>query len=824
MSLQSETVDLLCQLLESGDEADRCYAARTLGVLRSDSAVSILIERLKDEDVDVCVDAAEALGKIGHHSAVPALIDSLRNDNSGEVCSMVAVALGKIASAECVDVLLDVLTQRPQGLEWDGDWDTWWDIQLEAVKALGMAGDEKAVDELVAFIDDDAQQDIENEVLNALVSISGMGLDRVIERLQDTSIKSLHRRRAARALANTRLVKATKILGRSLQDPDPEVRAEAVHALASQNADRYLSALVLLLRDQNGEVRDAAIKAVSPLAQRASGSKALQETLLPILNDPSSPVRATVMNALMPSVHNKPLSHEYYQIVVSGSFDDYAESAAAACRLLGENGDPEAISTLLEHARNREGHPMVRRDAILSIGRFGQVTEAIVEVLMNAVGDSQQAVRLAALTTLMSLDTHHVEADESSQPKQTTIRPLSIVIDAVQGSIRVPDKNATVKEQAEDGMDQPEVSETEVQNGVVVEFDTSLENTFTDASADPDLPNQPPVPQEITDTIKLPDIPAQIVEAGEVSLAMSTLDAIAMDNVDSMFDQEKPQREAPEIDEATREYLDVVEANKAEMRRIRASKRMTPDQDVRRLGTRALAVANDDEAIEALILALNDQDDLIRREAAEAIGEMAQRNRKNPKLMDAVGTLVTQLAVGDLEQKIACARSLSLLGNRAALVPLTEALKDQQANVRVETIHSLARLCCDSLDPVQAEHMVVRDLPSTSVARKLLACLGDDSIGVRVAATRGLAKILPAADDKTLTQHAVDRIIASVIEFTGEEARQVGQALRAFDTSMINKALLVQLRAAEDSVKRSVFIEMIEEILKPDRRQPDQAA
>ncbi|MCG7979826.1 MAG: integrase core domain-containing protein, partial [Candidatus Thiodiazotropha endolucinida] len=30
--------------------------------------------------------------------------------------------------------------QRPQGLEWDGDWDTWWDIQLEAVKALGMAG------------------------------------------------------------------------------------------------------------------------------------------------------------------------------------------------------------------------------------------------------------------------------------------------------------------------------------------------------------------------------------------------------------------------------------------------------------------------------------------------------------------------------------------------------------------------------------------------------------------------------------------------------------------------------------------------------------
>ncbi|MCM8854400.1 MAG: HEAT repeat domain-containing protein [Candidatus Thiodiazotropha sp.] len=826
MSLQNETVDVLCELLETGDEADRCYAARTLGVLRSNIAVPFLIERLKDEDVDVCIDAAEALGRIGDEAAVPALTDSLQNDTSGEVCSMVTEALGKIASAECVDLLLNVLTERPEGLEWDGDWDTWWDIQLEAVKALGAVGAVKAVDSLVAFINDDAQQDIENEVLNALVSISGVGLDQVIERVQDTTNKRLSRRRAIHALAESHSPSSTRVLGRSLQDADPEVRAEAALALANQNAERYLSALVLMLRDQSGEVRDAAIKAVTQLAGQIRKSTDLQETLLPMLNDPSSQVRATLLNVLAPVVANNPLSNEHYKVVISSSFDSSAETAAAACRLLGENRNLDAISTLLEHARNQDGHPMVRREAILSIGQFGEISDEIINVLMNAVGDSQQPVRLAALTALMSLDEQRIETDELTQDKHTPPRPLSIIIDAVRGSIHVPDKATSVIEPEAIGNVQQaadNASEANVQNGVVVEFETEVETRFTETSNDSGILDNP-VPQEIAETMTLPDGPTQIVEVGDVSPAMSTLDAIAMENVESMLDQGRPQQAMPEIDEATQEYLDVVEANKAEMKRIRSSKRITPNQDVRRLGTRVLAAANDDKAIEALILALNDQDDLIRREAAEAIGEIAQRDRENPKLMDAVGTLITQLAVGDLEQKIVSARSLSFLGNRSALASLMEALNDKQANVRIEAIHSLARLSCDGQDPTQSGHMVVRDIPSSSVARKLLECLDDDNIGVRVAATRGLSKVLPITDDETLTQRAVERIVASVSEFTGEEARLIGQALRTFDRSLSNQALLTQLKTAENSVKRSVFIEMIEEILNPDQAQPEQAA
>jgi len=52
-------IETLCRLTETGDEVDRCYASRALGVLGDTSAIAALIERLRDEDVDVSIDAAD---------------------------------------------------------------------------------------------------------------------------------------------------------------------------------------------------------------------------------------------------------------------------------------------------------------------------------------------------------------------------------------------------------------------------------------------------------------------------------------------------------------------------------------------------------------------------------------------------------------------------------------------------------------------------------------------------------------------------------------------------------------------------------------------
>jgi HEAT repeat protein len=810
MTLEKETREVLRQLLQTGDEADRCYAARTLGILGDRKSVDTLIERLKDEDVDVSIDAAEALGNIGASEAVPALIESLENDPSGEVCTMIAEALGKIRSSKSIDPLLKILLQRPDYLEWDDDWDTWWDVQKEAVKALGLLKADKAVDALPGLIDDDEQQDIEPEILNTLIDISAAGEARVIERLQNQQSLPQQRRRAAHALANSTTPEATRALGRALRDKAAQVRAEAAIALAEKQAANYLCALLLLLKDPHEEVRLAAITAVTRLAEDGANASELQEALESMLNDPDSQVRTTLLTLLLPVVAGNPLSEQNFQIVIESINDSAAESAAAACTLLGANADPAAIAPLLSLIDDANGHPMVRREAAISVGKLGRIDAHVMATLGKTVTDQQQTVRLAALTALMELENSGalMEGDSAIDEKNPVPRPLELVIDAVKGRIDMIEEspsaeNETLANEGQTGAPDNEALTSESSNSAQVREGAT---------------------EVAIDTIDLPETPAQIVREGEVEAATSTLDAIAMENVESMMNASSPAAEEVIEDEVTREYRGIVRDNKAMMRRIRSHRKSDVQQDVRRLAARALAETDNPVAIDTLIQALNGNDDLVRREAAEAIGVIARRSQQIPELMDAVGALITQLAISDIDHKVTCARTLSYLGNRAALAPLIEAARAPEYTLRVQAIDALVRLSLNSRDPDEAGHMVVRDVPPLSIARKLMESLDDDDMGVRVAATKGLAQLLKPLNEENFTRKAIKKVVSSVMLSTGEEARLLGRALRQFDTSIGNEELLIQLKSADDSLKRSVFIEMIEELLNPGQSQSDQAA
>jgi HEAT repeat protein len=818
MSPTTRTEQVLCQLLENGDEADRCYAARTLGTLRCGGAVDLLISRLTDEDLDVSIDAAEALGRIGSNAAVPALINSLENEQSGEVCTAVTTALGQIADETALDALLAVATDRPESLEWDGDWDTWWDVQLEAVKALGKSGNERAVETLLSLLDDDTQQEIEIDILRALVLITPRGVNAVIDRLQNNELPAQQRRRAARALAHTDSAMATKSLGRALKDSEAEVRAAVATALADQQATKYLPALLLMLRDSSEEVRNASIKACIELSQQDIEQDDLQEELFALLNDPSGQVRATLFNTLAGIVATHPLTEAHRQTVEKSAHDPEGETATAACLLLGNNGDPASIPTLLEVVQSRADHPMARREATRSLGKFARLDAETISILANAVGDREQAVRMGALNALKELELNGspVEAEDGEMFQ----RPLSILIGSLRGEIDLaPDRKQIIETLQQDAVEEQPDTESQVvefnpegmPKGSNGEFASPLPNEFSDYIKLPE------------DELQLPETAGKIVQEGDVPAAISTLDSIAMDNVDAVLAAGIP-KEEPEHDDETREYLEVVEENKETMRRIRSERQITPEQDVRRLAARVLADIPQDEALEALIEALSDSDDLLRREATEAIGLRAKHDCTSPKLMDAVGTLITQLTVGDLDQKVACARTLGCLGNRAALVPLSEAIKDSFSTVRVQAIEALARLSIEGMDPDKAGHMVVRDMPPLAVARRLLDCLDDEQIGVRVAAAKGLGDVLKHLSEETFTAKTVEKIVVSVTAWTGEEARQMGRVLRAFDPTLSTERLLAHLDQADNSVKRSVFIEMLEELLNPDQGQPGQAA
>ena len=828
MTVETQTVETLSELLSTGDEVDRCYASRALGVLRASSATNVLIERLRDEDIDVCVDAAEALGKIGAKEAVPALLESLENDHSGEVCTAVVESLGKIGGSNVFEALLKVAIERPENVEWDDDWDTWWNIQLEAIKALGNFAAEEAVEPLVGIIDDDSHQDIEGDILQALAKIPGKGVDALIERLQNQEGLPQYRRRAARALGGVNSSKAIKALGRALKDEESEVRREAALALAKSGAEKYLSILILMLRDPSEDVRSASARACISLTEQGASAEVLQKELLPMLTDPSSQVRDTLFNILAAVTTTDSLSDESFEAVLKSIDDKSAETAVSACKLLVKNNNRKAIPALLSLLNEPDGHPMVRREAAIAIGKLGEITADSINGLTRAIGDHQQAVRFGALSALMALETDGETIPGTDEKDQEISRPLDIIIAAVNGEITLNTNEKTDKEKTtvtdetveQDGDD--EIAAQEQVTEQVVEFNPHAIKQWTE---EPDESTEEAFSDKVANTIKLPETPARIVEEGEVKSAMSTLAAIAMDKVEATLNLANRENEEPELDEETQEYMDVVEENKELMRRIRHKKRITAEQDVRHLGVRILAKSEDESAIAALILALNDDDSLLRREATEAIGEISLKRRDIPQLLDTIGTIITQLSVGDLEQRVTSAQTLGNLGNRAAVIPVMAALKDQEINVRIQAMDALANLMVNGSDSKDADHMVVRDVPTLTVSRKILQCLDDEEIGARVAAARALAKIQGQLSDETFSDKVVEKIIANAILWGGEEARTIGKVLRTLGQKKIStEKLLSKLKQAEDSINRSVYIEMLEELLNPDQAKPEQAA
>ncbi|MCP3672089.1 MAG: HEAT repeat domain-containing protein, partial [Gammaproteobacteria bacterium] len=812
MTQQTQAITALCQLLKTGDEVDRCYASRALGVLGDQSAIMPLIDCLRDEDIDVCVDAATALGNIGSEEAIPSLIESLANDNSGEVCTVVTESLNKIGGNTALEALMKVAIERPEGLEWDDDWDTWWDVQREAVKGLGRCGDDRAVDTLLKIIDNEEQQDIETEILTALAQIKDRGIEVLITRLQNQDDWPKTRRRAAKVLGTTDSPDATHALGRALQDKSPEVRAEAALALADQGAEQYLNAMILLTRDQDETVRKAVIKAVSIMIEASSHSEQLQKQLLPMFNDPSSEVRASLFNALTKTVVSQPLTAESLKPVLASLNDSNFNTATAACTLLGSNGNPEVVPELIRILRDRSKYSMVRREAALAIGTIGQYDTEMVDQLARAIGDKEQPVRLAALSALIAFAT----TGNRLKPDEDTTNPLDVVIAAVKGEIELASAEDEATEAAPEQQSAKKTpNPAEGTKPVVETIKIHVPPPPAPTNQETSIAEEP-VPESIADTIVLPDSPARIVQEGEVKPAMSTLDAIAMENVEVALDLNTPEEE-PELDIETQEYLKVVDENKEIMKRMRSNRTISVEEDVRRLGARILAGITEKQAIEILIQALNDDSPVLRREAAESIAETALKTPQPDKLMDAVGIMITQLSIGDVDQRLICARALGNLGNRAAIAPLIAALQDQEPSVRLEIINALARLATDGANPTEADHMVVEDIPPLEIARAIMESTSDKDIGVRITAAKGLARILSLEENETFTNEAVEKIIANIFKWSGEEARMIGSILRAFDLSMSTETLLSHMDQAPDSLKRSIAIEMLEELHKPEQ-------
>ncbi|HIO09361.1 TPA: hypothetical protein EYN09_20810, partial [Candidatus Poribacteria bacterium] len=143
---QEQKIERLIKQLQDQNKDVRIYAAFALGMIGEEAidAVSALIQALQDQNPEVRGDAVQALGSIGSgaEDAVPALIQTLQ-DQDPSIRQSVALALGQIGTPEAIKVAVLALIQTLQ------DQDA--EVRGDAVQALGKIGAE-AKDAVPALI------------------------------------------------------------------------------------------------------------------------------------------------------------------------------------------------------------------------------------------------------------------------------------------------------------------------------------------------------------------------------------------------------------------------------------------------------------------------------------------------------------------------------------------------------------------------------------------------------------------------------------------------------------------------------------------------
>ena len=773
---RGRAINALVRLLEVGDEADRCYACRALGVVGSPESVPALLERLRDEDVDVCVDAAEALGRVGDSTAVPALLDSLQNDPDGEVKTAVLEALGRLGVNDVHEALLGVAARRPEHMLFDDSdsWDAWWDMQLKAVEVLGRMRVARAAPVLEHILDDEEGQDIDSAVLKSLALLGQEGEKRLARRLTEGDVRG--RRRAAAALAHARTPSAVEMLGRAMLDRAPEVRVAAVEALGRVRAARYLPAIALLHRDGDPQVRAAAARTATDLAAEADENALPVTELGALAADPAPEVRRVALGAL---VRAPALPDELRGTVEAALGDSDDSSAMAACQALAKFADEAACQRLLAVLSDPRREPRVRSMAARMIGGSGVRSRATMEGLTRAIGDTERSVRLAALSALMDLG-RGWPVDEGDGPNE-------VVIAALTGTLLPPEKPV----------------ELPVEVGALggEPADGGLQEETTRAT--PGVEGEPR--RDSGESHRSPS---------------STLDAIALRNAEvalSLGERETTARDATDRrdaladkDEDLRDYLDIVESNERTAEWLFSRDTGPLNSDVRRLAAQVVGGACFVGALPALVAALEDDDLELRKQAAASVALIASGACGLPALGSAVEPLLAACKHSDRDLRAAAARALGCLGDGACTPALVPLLGDSDPAVRIQAIHALG-----SLAPNLDTGREGASLAATEPLENLLGMLEDALPGVRKAALAALATLL---GNERETLHDPQRVLEKILDagFAGDggQAWDAARAAKQIDPDVAAERAVVRLETLSTSAERRVAIQILEELCK----------
>jgi len=337
-------VDYLVQALTKEEDALRVPAARALGEI-GEQAAPRLLSALRRPEETVRWGAAQALGYTGGAGVAKALRQAL-NDQSPQVRAAAALSLGRLRDREAVELLVQHLGDEDRTVRWCAAW---------ALEELGAA----TVTYLLAAWEEGG---LTAYTVALLGRIGHPQASTVLQAALRTSPARV-RREAAWALSHLEGTPSLPALVEALQDPNPATRREAAWALARTG---------LPPAPPPSGVPEEEVSPVEREAVEALTRRAVAEALL----------RCTV-----------------------GDEDEAVRQAAA----LALERIPVAPGDLVEQliAALRHEDPQLRAQVARRLGELGDLRAAT--ALRTALRDEDEAVRTAAEWALKQVTGQAVE-------------------------------------------------------------------------------------------------------------------------------------------------------------------------------------------------------------------------------------------------------------------------------------------------------------------------------------------------------------------------------------------------------------------------------
>jgi HEAT repeat protein len=330
--------------------------------------------------------------------------------------------------------------------------------KVNACRRLAAVGGQESIAPLAALLADSELAHAARMALEAIPDpAAGEALCAALPNLTDLPLVG-----AMQSLAARREAAAVSDLGRYLNDADPQVVAAACTALGTIASPEAIA----LLENGRSSIIDAArtewglavLRGVSVLRQRGSDDQALR--LCHLLRESAVPphVRqaATRFAVLIQPVEAGPLLQELLTAQDSASFAMgltvsreltepsvtqtllkclgtlAADRRVQVMRTLGDRGDVAARDALLEYARAND--QVTRTAALAALGQTGDAS--VIPLLLDAIGDADAGIVVAARHALVSLQGESVDAAISEALSGAT-GPLRVVLIDVIGARQI---------------------------------------------------------------------------------------------------------------------------------------------------------------------------------------------------------------------------------------------------------------------------------------------------------------------------------------------------------------------------------------------------